>query len=223
VTTLAGAVTYLVRVGLPPGSVVRVRLEDTARQDVAAALLAETEVVTTGEQVPISFTLDADLSSLDPHARPALWATIEVEGRLRFTTTTHTSLAAEDIDEVELVVDMVRETTPALGDTEWRLVELAGEAVELAGGASVPHLVLDLEESHVTGSGGVNRLTGTFVLAEDELRFGPLATTMMAGPEEAMARELAFLDALARVTGYRLSEGTLVLLAEDESVASLVC
>jgi len=110
-----------------------------------------------------------------------------------------------------------------LGDTEWRLIELAGAAIELADGERGPHLVFDLEESRVAGSGGVNRILGTFVLAEDELRFGPLATTMMAGPEGALERERAFLDVLARVTGSRLEGASLTLLAGDESVARLEC
>jgi heat shock protein HslJ len=110
-----------------------------------------------------------------------------------------------------------------LGDTEWRLVELGGAAFELDEEERVPHLVLDLEESRVVGSGGVNLILGTFVLAEDELRFAPLATTMMAGPEEAMAREHAFLDALARITGARLEGNSLTLLAGDESVARFEC
>lgn len=110
-----------------------------------------------------------------------------------------------------------------LGGTEWRLVELGGEAVEPAEGGRRPHLVLDLEESRIAGSGGVNRLMGTFTLAAEEIRFGPLATTLMAGPEEAMARERAFLDALADVTGYRLYEGSLTLLTGDESVARFEC
>lgn len=110
-----------------------------------------------------------------------------------------------------------------LAYTEWRLVELGGEAVALAEGERVPQLVLDLEESRVAGSGGVNRIMGTFVLAEDELRFGTLATTMMAGPADALARERVFLDALASVTGYRPEGSSLTLLAGDESVARLEC
>jgi heat shock protein HslJ len=46
---------------------------------------------------------------------------------------------------------------------------------------------------------------------------------MMAGPEEAMAREQAFLDALARVTGARLEGNSLTLLAGDERVARFEC
>ena len=89
-----------------------------------------------------------------------------------------------------------------LAYTEWTLVELDGEPVEVGADELAPNLVLDLEEARVAGSGGVNRLTGHFVLSGDELRFGPLVTTRMAGPESAMQREDAFLAALERVTSY---------------------
>ena len=113
-------------------------------------------------------------------------------------------------------------TGPApLAYTEWTLVELDGESVEVGESGQAPSLVLDLEEARVTGSGGVNRLTGSFALSEDELRFGPLATTRMAGPDDAMAREHAFLDALARVTSYELDERTLTLLADGDAVVRL--
>ena len=113
--------------------------------------------------------------------------------------------------------------TVPLSYTEWRLVELGDAPVEVGEGEPAPHLVLDLEESRVAGSGGVNRIMGTFVLAENELRFGPLATTMMAGPEEAMTRERTFLDALERVTSYELDGSSLVLLADGERVARFAC
>ena len=111
----------------------------------------------------------------------------------------------------------------ALAYTEWTLVELEGEPVEIGADELAPSLVLDLEEARVTGSGGVNRLTGQFALSGDELRFGPLATTRMAGPEEAMQREAALLAALARVTSYALDGRTLTLLADGEAVVQLSC
>ena len=110
--------------------------------------------------------------------------------------------------------------TISLGERTWTVVELEGEPVE---GEGTPELVFDLEESRVAGSAGVNRLMGTFVLAEDELRFGPLATTLMAGPEDAMRRERRFLEALERVTSYRLEGRSLALLAGDEVVVGLAC
>lgn len=113
--------------------------------------------------------------------------------------------------------------TVTLAYTGWTLVELDGEPVEIAADELTPTLVLDLEEARVTGSGGVNRLTGHFALSGSELRFGPLATTRMAGPESAMQREAAFLAALERVTSYALEGRTLTLLADDEVVVSLAC
>ena len=108
-----------------------------------------------------------------------------------------------------------------LAYTEWTLVELGGAPVEVRPDEHPPHVVLDLEEAHVSGSGGVNRFTGTFALSENELRFGPLATTMMAGREPAMLLERAFLDMLGVVTSYSLDGPTLTLLAGDRAVARL--
>jgi hypothetical protein len=45
----------------------------------------------------------------------------------------------------------------------------------------------------------------------------------MAGPEAAMERERAFLDALALVTTYELDGRSLAFLAGDEVVARLSC
>jgi heat shock protein HslJ len=116
----------------------------------------------------------------------------------------------------------VSDETVPLAYTEWTLVELEGEPVA-GDGDGRPGLVLDLEESRVSGSGGVNRLAGTFALSEDELRFGPLMSTRMAGPEDAMRRETAFLEALGRVDSYELDERMLTFLAGGEPVARFSC
>ena len=113
--------------------------------------------------------------------------------------------------------------TVTLAYTEWALVELDGEPVEIGPDEIQPTIALDLEESRVSGSSGVNRLTGTFALSESELRFGPLATTRMAGPESSTQREQSFLAALERVTSYELDGRVLTLLAGEDAVAQLSC
>ena len=113
--------------------------------------------------------------------------------------------------------------TVTLAYTEWAVVELDGEPVELGPEALAPNLSLDLEESRVIGSGGVNRFAGTFAMTGGELRFGPLATTRMAGPEDAMRLERGLLEALARVTAYELEGRVLTLLADGEPVVRLAC
>ena len=113
--------------------------------------------------------------------------------------------------------------TVTLAYTQWTLVELDGEPVEIGPDEIQPTIVLDLEESQVSGSGGVNRLTGTFALSESELRFGPLATTRMAGPVTSMQREQSFVTALERATSYELDGRTLTLLAGEVAVARFSC
>jgi heat shock protein HslJ len=117
----------------------------------------------------------------------------------------------------------VSDETVTLAYTDWTLVELAGEPAEMGADEPPPSLAFDLEESRVSGWSGVNRLTGTFALSEDELRFGPLATTRMAGPEDAMRRERELVAALERVTTYDLDGRALTLLAGDDAVLRLVC
>ena len=107
--------------------------------------------------------------------------------------------------------------------TEWALVELDGEPVVTGADELAPSLALDLEESRASGSGGVNRFTGAFSMTESELRFGPLASTRMAGPPDAMKLEDAFFAALARVTSHELDGRTLTLLADGEPVVRLAC
>ena len=57
------------------------------------------------------------------------------------------------------------------------LADLAGDV--RADDASAPFLVFD-EGGRVSGSGGCNRLAGTYTASGEQLAFGPLATTRMA-------------------------------------------
>lgn len=115
-STITGSVLYRPRVALPPGSIVRVRLEDVSREDIAPVSVAESETVTSGEQVPIPFALAVDTSALDPRARYAFHATIEVDGLISFTTKTFQPLPADvPAAGIEIVVQPIEPAaTPTL-------------------------------------------------------------------------------------------------------------
>ena len=78
----------------------------------------------------------------------------------------------------------------------------------------------DAAGGRLSGSGGCNRITGSYQLDGDRLTFGPIASTRMACPE-AMDQEQAFLKALAAVRSYRIPGGTLELLDGSNVVARL--
>jgi putative lipoprotein len=88
--------------------------------------------------------------------------------------------------------------------------------------------VLDRPQSTITfgpdqaayGSGGCNRFRGSATISGDTLRFGPLASTMMACPPAVMDQERKFLDALEATRSYRFEGPFLYFL--DASGAKLV-
>jgi heat shock protein HslJ len=111
---------------------------------------------------------------------------------------------------------------PSLRGTRWLLAELDGEKVGPGDGERAPHVVLDADEPRVSGSGGCNRLIGSFELTEGGLRIGPVTTTLMACDEEVMRREAAFTAALEAATRYEIEGTTLSLLDEERVRARLV-
>ena len=102
-----------------------------------------------------------------------------------------------------------------LDGTEWRVHVLAAEdtgAVEIT---------IRFDAGHAGGRGGVNRYRGTYMLDGDELTFGPLMSTRMAGPEEAMRLEALWFQALAQAVTARLDGDELVLRHADGSTSRL--
>jgi heat shock protein HslJ len=94
-------------------------------------------------------------------------------------------------------------TSPALENTDWKLTRLSGTAVT-ASKQQEPYFVLNSQLRRVEGSGGCNRITGSYEANGDRLAFSHMAGTMMACLE-GMDTEKAFLDALNRVNRWKIT------------------
>ena len=110
------------------------------------------------------------------------------------------------------------EAGPSVGDAlsgRWdvRFVR-RGEAMASPTADTAPYLEFDAE-GQVSGSGGVNRISGPVRADGDRVHLGPLATTRMAGPADAMDDEAALIDALESIASFRVDDDGLVLLDED--------
>ena len=97
----------------------------------------------------------------------------------------------------------------------WDVVSIAGQAVVES---AKPTMTFALSDQF-GGNTGVNRYNGTFSLGSGTLSFGPLVTTRMAGPQDAMDQEGRFLAALGSVRKFDLGTDTLTLQAENGDVA----
>ncbi len=103
----------------------------------------------------------------------------------------------------------------------WRLVLLGGDPP--AGHTHGPVTLTFDGDGMLYGMAGVNRVRATWSADEqDQLAVGPLVSTMMAGPPEAMATERALLALLSAPLAAAVDDGGLRLVADDGTEAVLV-
>ncbi len=105
---------------------------------------------------------------------------------------------------------------------EWKLSSLNGrDASTLAGlGGKRPSIRIE-PDGRLSGFGGVNRIGGAIdlaALAKGQFKTGPMFSTKMAGPPEAMQLEDDFTAALNKVRGFSVQDGCLSLTGEGTNI-----
>ncbi|MCB1876673.1 MAG: META domain-containing protein [Chromatiales bacterium] len=114
-----------------------------------------------------------------------------------------------------------------LTGTYWRLVELAGAKEIKPGPRREPHLILGTGD--FKGSSGCNRLFGPVTVDGETVKFGPIAATKMACPDDG-GQERRFFEALEGAEAVEIEGTALSLLnagrvlarfqAQDQPAAS---
>jgi heat shock protein HslJ len=115
--------------------------------------------------------------------------------------------------------DAAPSVQPSLTETQWNLTEVEGEAVTARPPDSQPYIYLQEPADKISGSGGCNRLFGSFDLSGSSLQFHSIASTLMACTGSSGAHEPALLDALKLTTSYEISGNTLQLKMDDRVLA----
>lgn len=103
----------------------------------------------------------------------------------------------------------------------WEFTTVADEPVGDLPHRARPTLTFD-GDGQVYGTGGVNRLRGTWRQEDGTLTFGPVVTTLMAGAPEHMERERAVLGLLAGPVTLGHDGPELVLTGADGRVSRLL-
>lgn len=98
-----------------------------------------------------------------------------------------------------------------LSGTSWALIRINGQTVAEN---TLPTLIID--GNAVGGNASCNSFGGDFSQEGDQLRFGPLFSTMMACLEPGcMEQEAAYMQALEAAVGFRIESGQLTLFDEE--------
>jgi heat shock protein HslJ len=98
-----------------------------------------------------------------------------------------------------------------LRSTYWKLTALGSTPVNVADSQREPHIILQADSKQVNGSGGCNRMFGSYELNGDALTFSGVGSTKMAC-QDGMDVETSFLPSLQRVAKWRITGQRLELL-----------
>jgi copper homeostasis protein (lipoprotein) len=186
--------------------------------------MADAAVITLcadGSRLPVAMegdfrALQAAYMQAQPPPGKAL--RVSVEGRITTRPSMEESVPPRDTLVVERFISLSPHGScgrapghPPLRGTNWKLVRLGGAPLEVSAGQAEPQLVFASDAPRVSGSGGCNRITGSFTLEGDRVHLGPLVGTMMSCAN-AMEQEQRFLTSLNHVERYRISGRQLELL-----------
>lgn len=92
-TMLTGTATYRERIALPPDSRLVVTISDVSLMDAPSVTIAQNQINTAGQQVPISFAVSYDRARIQPGRTYAVSARIlDKRGQLVWITDTRNPL-----------------------------------------------------------------------------------------------------------------------------------
>jgi len=228
-SAVRGSATYSDRFLLPRTAVFEATLEDVS--GTQSELIARIRNEQPGN-VPIPFVISYDASRIVQNHSYFVRGRILVNGSVWFTTdVNYPVLTGGRGSDVQLLLRRVGSSgTPLPGrsdgtpitleNTYWRLISLPNTLVR-SNGQQAANFTLHSSNKTVTGSGGCNRITGSYTLSGDRLSFVRTLSTAMACADPVMTNtEQVFLKALLKVTRWRISAANLELLDDAGRVVA---
>ena len=216
-----GHVLYRERMALPSGAVIKVVLEDVSRQDAPAREISQVTFEAAGKQSPFPFRMLFDSGDIKATQSYAVRAQILLNGKMIFTSTTRYPVITHGAPyHAEVIVEPIKPVATAKSEIEgieWKLIRVGVLAV-MSDGAQA-NIAFHADGSKISGSGGCNRLVGSYQLNGNSLRISPVGMTRMACPEPLMKQEQEVNKALEATTSYKLSGNTLELLNGEKTLA----
>jgi putative lipoprotein len=227
---VTGVATYRERMAMPKDAVLEATLSDVSKMDAPAETIGTATMENPGNP-PYHFSITYDPRRIVENHAYAVRATIKIGGHLAFASdTSYPVITRGNGKDVNILLKGVARTTATaatgassgsvrLEDTTWKLTRLGDQDIVASENQRQPYIVLDSSNHRVTGSGGCNRLTGSYTLEKQTIHFGPIASTMMACPS-GMDHEGSFLHALDKSHGWKIQGNELEL--QDENGAFLL-
>lgn len=116
--------------------------------------------------------------------------------------------------------DQVVETGESLVGSDWNVIELEGQAAATGMGDKPASIGFE-EDGRAHAFSGCNRMSGSYAVEGNQLKFGQMAMTKMFC-EGAMDLESTFSRVIGEIDSFRIVGNTLELMKGDIVVARLI-
>ena len=106
---------------------------------------------------------------------------------------------------------------------QWTLVLLDGAPARAASAARAPYIRFVADGNRAEGTGGCNRMSGSFRREGNQLTFGPFVSTKMAcADNELNAQEQHFMSALDETRRFTIASDTLRLFDTSSATRAVL-
>ena len=102
----------------------------------------------------------------------------------------------------------------SLEDRKWYLTEIEGDNNIIVINEKNPFIEFDFESSKISGNTSCNNFFMDYTIDNNNIHFGPIATTKMACPD-VIDQEYRFLNALERIDSLEISNNVLFLYENE--------
>lgn len=108
--------------------------------------------------------------------------------------------------------------TAVLLNTSWELTEISGEKINIPNTNSEKFsITLNFTDKGINGISAVNRYFSSYTVKNNNISFGVIASTKMAGPKNMMDMELKYFSTLEKTEKIEMPDSnTLILKSGNE-------
>jgi heat shock protein HslJ len=113
-------------------------------------------------------------------------------------------------------------TPPSLSGTTWKLVSYGPLNGQVPAESGIETSLVFGSDGQASGNLGCNSFGGAFTQKDDQVTFGPLASTMMACPDPQMTQESTAFQVLTGSVKFKVDGDTLTITSSAGDIALIL-
>lgn len=180
------------------------------------------EFTASGDSISVSANMAMTMMMCEQAIMDQETAYINTLGQVKTYSVADSQLTLKDASGKTILVFQAQ--SQDLAGTSWEVVNFYNGNQAIVGVIEGTTLTADFgKDGTISGNGGCNNYTGSYKVDGEDIKIGPLASTMMAcaEPEGVMEQETQYLAALQLAESYQVEGGVLELRRTDQTLVAI--